>query len=45
MELGWNHFIMKWDQFSQKRLVHKNLFNAVVYVSNETHIIMHNLDV
>ena len=24
-------------------LVHKNLFNTVVYGSNETHIIMHNL--
>ena len=24
-------------------LVHENLFNTVVYGSNETHIIMHNL--
>ena len=26
-------------------LVHENLFNTVVYGSNETHIIMHNLKI
>ena len=34
---------MKWKQFLQKSLVHKILFNTVVYGSNESHIIMHNL--
>ena len=42
-ELGWNHFSTKWEQFSQKSLVHKTLFNTLVYGSNETRIIMHNL--
>ena len=42
---SWNHFSMKWEQFSQKSLGHETLFNTVVYGSNEIHIglIMHNL--
>ena len=37
--------ILVWnvEQFSQKSLVHKTLFNTVVCGSNESYIIMHNL--
>ena len=38
MELSWNHFSMKWEQFSQK-VVHKTLFNTEVYGSESTEIL------
>ena len=41
LHLGWNHFSMKWAQFSQKIL--STIINLIQYSiwSNETYIIMH----
>ena len=42
-ELGCNHFSMKRRAILTENLKHETLLNIVVYGSNETHFVMHNL--